>query len=29
MKPTKRFLALLLCVSVLCILLSGCGPAGH
>jgi len=28
MKPTKRFLALLLCVSVLCVLLSGCGPAG-
>ena len=28
MKPTKRFLALLLCVSALCVLLSGCGPAG-
>lgn len=27
MKPTKRFLALLLCVSVLCVLLTGCGPA--
>lgn len=26
MKPTKRFLALVLCVSALCVLLSGCGP---
>ena len=28
MNPIKRFLALLLCVSALCVLPAGCGPAG-